>query len=473
MKLHSVIIFYCIVVICSSLIVVAADDEEVRGRSLRQRTQPKQISIGESRIIGGTTASPGEYPFYTKWAGCGASLVAPDVLLTAAHCQGISSTTVYVGQSRSFGSDIGIQRRIVRKVPHPFYRSGGVNYDYMLMKLNAPVTTIDPIPLNTNDNIPSSGESLTVVGFGETTNGGLPSSLQEVNVNYIPTNQCNGFSGYNGGVNDATMFCAGVGGGKDSCQGDSGGPIFRKNTDGTFTQMGIVSWGIGCAEARYPGVYSRISGQIDWIQAGICELSPSSCTSQGGPGNGPGKVAIRLDITYDAYVRETGWSFQQNGQTVVEQRQGAINESGNTIYQIRLSPGATTFRITDAYADGICCNFGNGRYTIYGPDNQVLASSNGQYGSGEVKGFTVPGEGGDNPTTTGVPATRAPTRAPTLAPTRAPTREPTLRPTSGGTTTATRAPTRAPTGQPTGSQGTSPPTEGSTNWWCEFLPFLC
>ena len=61
------------------------------------------------------------------------------------------------------------------------------------------------------------------------------------------------------------MLCAGVdGGGKDSCQGDSGGPLVYNNS-GEWQQVGIVSFGIGCAEADYPGVYARVSRYIDWI----------------------------------------------------------------------------------------------------------------------------------------------------------------------------------------------------------------
>jgi len=256
-------------------------DSNLRGKSHENRFLTEGLSIpSQSRIVGGTNAADGAYPFFVNWGGCGASLVADDVIISAAHCRGQSSNQVAVGQSRrGFGSD-GLSRRITRRISHPNYRDISINYDYMVMKLDRPVDTniYPPIRLNSQRNIPINNAELTVIGFGALSEGGstTPPKLQQVNVNYINSVTCNQRNSYNGDVKDSTMFCAGTGGGKDSCQGDSGGPIFT-NTE-PIEQVGIVSWGRGCAQRRYPGVYSRISGEYDWIKAQICALATTPPT---------------------------------------------------------------------------------------------------------------------------------------------------------------------------------------------------
>lgn len=72
---------------------------------------------------------------------------------------------------------------------------------------------------------------------------------------------------YPGLIAPAVMFCAGLKeGGKDSCQGDSGGPLVYFDVEmKQWFQIGIVSWGKGCAEAGKPGVYSKVASYVDWI----------------------------------------------------------------------------------------------------------------------------------------------------------------------------------------------------------------
>ena len=64
------------------------------------------------------------------------------------------------------------------------------------------------------------------------------------------------------------MLCASVpAGGKDACQGDSGGPLVTPGPSLSWDLAGVVSWGRRCAEARYPGVYARVTSQLAWITA--------------------------------------------------------------------------------------------------------------------------------------------------------------------------------------------------------------
>ena len=90
--------------------------------------------------------------------------------------------------------------------------------------------------------------------------------LNEVRLNVVDEAECDAV--YGGGITDS-MMCASLPG-KDSCQGDSGGPMIVKGVDASAdVQVGIVSWGTGCADADHPGVYARVSHQLDWIETQI------------------------------------------------------------------------------------------------------------------------------------------------------------------------------------------------------------
>lgn len=174
-------------------------------------------------------------------------------------------------------------RTITSRVVHPSYDPNTFNYDFLVMKLNSAVP-YTPIALNGNPNDPSPNEQLTVIGFGYTSEFAQsePYYLRKVNVPYVDTATC----GYDLGesLNGALELCAGTTG-KDSCEGDSGGPLM----DSHGVQVGVVSYGAGCAEPGRPGVYARVSGAIDWINEQICLLSsnpPSSC------GTGPVVVPV-------------------------------------------------------------------------------------------------------------------------------------------------------------------------------------
>ena len=140
-------------------------------------------------------------------------MIAPDILLSAAHCNG-PEPNIYVGAYRAGGKEVdgAIRRKIVKKVKHPQYRQHGFRSNYfILLKLDEPVTTIEPIGLNFDTDEPQAGDTLTVIGLGLTTDqeGSEPDILRKVDVKYVLTSECNGRSGYDGEVVDNYMFCAG------------------------------------------------------------------------------------------------------------------------------------------------------------------------------------------------------------------------------------------------------------------------
>eukprot|EP01083_Nonionella_stella_P288019 980339_1 len=110
----------------------------------------------------------------------------------------------------------------------------------------------------------------------------LSDVLMSVDVNVISKNECDASEGTVDGYYDTyenqitnNMLCARVvGGGEDSCQGDSGGPLVVKGANaGQDVQVGVVSWGIGCASKHFPGVYARVSRSYNWIEDEVCSRS--------------------------------------------------------------------------------------------------------------------------------------------------------------------------------------------------------
>ena len=170
---------------------------------------------------------------------------------------------------------------MAEKICHAGYSKVSMHADICLLRLQRAATCASGIAIPTLDDGSATqvGESYTVAGWGKTAHlyeGSydpelLPDKLQHAQVPLHSDSTCDDLLG---DIDDG-MLCAGnLAGGEDSCLGDSGGPLFRDaEPPARRVQIGIVSWGFGCAEANSPGVYTRVSYYLDWIRSRV-EVSP-------------------------------------------------------------------------------------------------------------------------------------------------------------------------------------------------------
>jgi len=231
-------------------------------------------SGAEARVVGGTSIKKNEFPYATiVYFGntmCGGALISPTHVLTAGHCcyrKSASSVTVqYNVHNRCQGSS---QQVGAKKVDlHGQYNDRTLENDICLVHLKReavvsrtavlPETPVKPVSMSDG-----STERLTVVGWGTTSYMGSAACVgQKVT---IPTINClDPDMLYKGSSSQSILagpsnFCAYTPN-KDACQGDSGGPFLLGDE-----LKGLVSWGIECAKARYPGVYTDVFYFRDWI----------------------------------------------------------------------------------------------------------------------------------------------------------------------------------------------------------------
>ncbi|KAK6317045.1 hypothetical protein J4Q44_G00124450 [Coregonus suidteri] len=243
-----------------------------------------------SRIIGGSAANLGDWPWqvslhFQNSHTCGGTLIAPDFVVTAAHCFPRKDSSYLVPNNWRVYMGMVSQKMLPRPnmvekiIVHERYDDNTNNYDITLLKLTKSVdysNNIQPVCLPAYDKTFSPGTRCWTSGFGTTAEGAASGStnLMGVTVDIIDSSVCNSNTAYNGQVSQ-NMFCAGdMKGGKDSCQGDSGGPLVCKDSDQLWYLAGVTSWGVGCGRRNRPGVYSNVSRLLPWVYSKMQQARP-------------------------------------------------------------------------------------------------------------------------------------------------------------------------------------------------------
>jgi len=278
------------------------------GLALGQVIEPRQVIqprntcgtipsfLSGDRIVGGQDAAapiPWQVSVRQCQSGgchfCGGTILDEKTVMCAAHCftTGQSMNGYYITAgvtNRNDGSGQTIE--IANGVWNSAMPYSGNNNDFIILKLSSALSfneNVGPACLPEPGFAPdSTGETCVVSGWGTLNSGAnsLPTNLQWVAVPTVTNAQC--AQAYPNTIT-SSMICAGLPeGGKDSCQGDSGGPFVCRK-DGKAVLTGVVSFGIGCALADYPGVYARVTAVLDWVKANM--------ESGTGPTNPPGTTS--------------------------------------------------------------------------------------------------------------------------------------------------------------------------------------
>jgi trypsin len=240
---------------------------------------------------------------------CGGSLVANDMVLTAAHCiQDRIAAKVQINRNEWRDTTVGEEINAKEFIFHPQWNKVTLGFDYALIVLERATTEdIKLIELNSDENFPAPGSAARVMGWGKTETGSLSDVALKVDVNVISKAECAAYwdgTPINAGKNltiDDFHICT-FEQGQGGCQGDSGeielsfsfisqpkprgsiisiklvsgGPLIIPGASPEQdVQVGIVSFGTTyCIQAK-SDVYARVSNQFDWIKKNLCSKSKS------------------------------------------------------------------------------------------------------------------------------------------------------------------------------------------------------
>lgn len=240
-----------------------------------------QINQSRVTIVNGLdTAAPSH--FVSLFGGatstdpwCGATYIGKGTIMTAGHCVHNAGKALFVtfgfSDPKGFKNATRIKVRSVRL--HENYEPKTLLNDIALIFVSEADMAragikAQPAPLAQIENNVVPGESVRVIGLGNTSSFGWMDALtlQAVDIPVLAVDSCKKSYPDIG----STQICAGpMAGGLDSCHGDSGGPLFKLDPVKGLILAGLVSYGEGCAQPDFPGIYTQVASYTEWVKKSI------------------------------------------------------------------------------------------------------------------------------------------------------------------------------------------------------------
>jgi len=323
---------------------------------------PGSAGAAQERIVGGTpttTAWPAQAQLSTPFEACAATLVSARWVLTAAHCvtnvngtlMSPASLSLILGRTELTSATPADTYGVVGPIQrHPGFAvtNRGLTNDLALLHLDR-AAALEPMALigPSEGALWAPGTIATVLGWGTTCHQTCASvtQLRQAGVPIVSDASCaSGYAPFPASFSAATMVCAGTGE-ADTCRGDSGGPLLVPRLD-VFVLAGVTSWGQGCADPSFPGVYVRLGAAA--LNGWVRDLIPTATITANPPSPNPGEnVALTASGTKPpSQPGAATWAWELDGD-------GLYDDAGGTSASLpAIAAGSHVVRARATYSDG-------------------------------------------------------------------------------------------------------------------------